>query len=199
MTIAAAGIVVGYAASTMTGSSHLRYGFARDFLLPALLAGIVSVSLVSSGLWLLLSRRRRRRADLSPESGFVILAVAGAAALVAGATFARSHGLPRIESRQLGPVAYTARCTGDVCDVSIQASTRAGRTLSIPEASTLTFGCGSGRARFTIYVEEPADGVRLGRRCRDPQLVAAWPVVMGLPPGSYELRAVMVENVAPGE
>jgi hypothetical protein len=197
MTLAAAGIVVGYAASTMTGSSHLRYGFARDFLLPALLTGIVGVSLVSIGLWLVLSRRRRRGADLSPESWFVILAVVGAAVLVAGVTFARSHGLPRIESRQLGPVAYSARCAGDACDVSIQASTRAGRAISIPEASTLTFGCGSARPRFTIYVEEPTAGVRLGRRCHDPRLVAAWPVVMGLPPGSYELGFVSVENVTP--
>ena len=39
MTIAATGIDVGYAASTMTGSPHLRYGFARDFLLPATLTG----------------------------------------------------------------------------------------------------------------------------------------------------------------
>src|SRR5262249_3284526 len=46
-TVAATGLVFGYAASTLTGSPHLRYGFARDFLLPALLAGIVAIALVS--------------------------------------------------------------------------------------------------------------------------------------------------------
>lgn len=195
MTLAAAGIVLGYAASTMTGSSHLRYGFARDFLLPALLTGIVGVSLATAGLWLVLSRLGRG-ARLSPEFGFVILTVVGAAGLVASVTFARAHGLPRIESRQLGHVAYTARCGGDACDIAIEATTRSGRSISIPEASTLTFGCGSPRARFTVYVERPTAGVRLTRSCRDPRLVAAWPVVMGLPPGSHELYAVKVENAA---
>jgi len=193
MTLAAAGIVLGYAASTMTGSSHLRYGFARDFLLPALLTGIVGVSLASAGLWLVLSRVGRV-ARLSPEFGFVVLAVVVSAGMVAGMAFARAHGLPRIESRQLGNVAYTARCRGDTCDVAIEATTRSGRSISIPEASTLTFGCGGPRARFTVYVERPTAGVRLTRSCRDPRLVAAWPLVMGLPPGSHELYAVKVEN-----
>jgi hypothetical protein len=193
LTLAAAGIVLGYAASTMTGSSHLRYGFARDFLLPALLTGVVAVGLASAGLWLLLSRLGRG-ARLSPESGFVILTVIGAAGLVAGISFARAHGIPRIESRQLGAVEYTARCRSDHCDVSIAAKTRSGRSLSIPERSTLTFGCGSDRPRFTVYVEDPSAGVRITPTCRQPRLVAAWPTVMGLPPGSYELRAVTVEN-----
>ena len=51
MTIAATGIVLGYASSTLTGPSHLRYGFARDFMLPALLTAIVTVVLGSTGLW----------------------------------------------------------------------------------------------------------------------------------------------------
>jgi len=197
MTVAAAGIVLGYAASTLTGSSHLRYGFARDFLLPALLTGVVSVSLVSAGLWLFFSRPRRS-GRLSPEFGFVILSVVAAAGIVVGVTFARSHGLPRFESRQLGPVSFTARCDGDTCDIAITATTRAGKPISIPEASTLTFGCGSSRPRLSTYAEKPTAGVRLARSCRDPQLVAAWPTVMGLPPGSYELGFVDVENVGSG-
>ena len=74
MTIAPAGLVLGYAASTMTGPSHLRYGFARDFLLPALLTAIVGVALVSVGLWTpaLASVPRRR---LSPEFAFGVLVV----------------------------------------------------------------------------------------------------------------------------
>ena len=194
MTLAATGIVLGYAASTLTGSSHLRYGFARDFLLPALLTGVVAVGLVSAGLWLVLSKFGRN-ARLSPEFVFVVLAVVGSAGLVAGAAFARSHGIPRIESRQLGPVVYTARCGANECDLSIAAETVSGRPLSIPEASSLTFGCGSDRPRFSVYAEKPTAGVRLSRPCRDPRLVAAWPVVMGLPPGSYELSFVTVENV----
>jgi hypothetical protein len=194
MTLAAVGIVLGYAASTMTGSSHLRYGFARDFLLPALLTGIVAAGLASAGLWFVLSRMGRR-GRLSPEFGFVVLSVVGAAVLVVGVAFARAHGIPRIESRQLGSVAYTARCGGAACDVSIDAKTTAGHPISIPETSTLTFGCGSARPRFTVYVEKPTHGVRLTRACRAPRLVSAWPTVMGLPPGSYELHAVTVKNV----
>ena len=58
MVIAATGLVLGYTASTMIGSSHLRYGLARDFLLPALLTSIVAVTLISVGLWRVISRRQ---------------------------------------------------------------------------------------------------------------------------------------------
>lgn len=193
MTVAATGLVLGYAASTMTGSSHLRYGFARDFLLPALLAAVVSVTLASIGLWTVLSRRRL---GLSPVSAFVALSVVGAAVLVTSTAYARAHGIPRIEGKQLGTVSYTASCRRSRCVVSISARTRAGRPISIPESSTLTFGCGSDRARFTIYARRLSGGIRLTRLCPSPRLVAAWPTVMGLPPGSYELSAVMVKNAA---
>jgi hypothetical protein len=43
-------------------------------------------------------------------------------------------------------------------------------------------------------VDSLTQGVRLGRPCVDPRLVAAWPTVMGLPPGSPELDAVRVRN-----
>jgi hypothetical protein len=203
MTIASTGIVVGYAASTMTGSSHLRYGFARDFLLPSLLTGVVAVSLFTIALWLALSRIGPLRVPptsvrLSTESLLVVVAFVVTAVMVTGILVARSDGLPRIESRQLGPVAYTATCRGSDCDVHIAARTISGRAISIPERSTLTFGCGSDRPRFTVYTEEPTAGVRVEPSCRDPRLVAAWPTVMGLPPGSYELGFVRVENAPSG-
>ena len=191
-TIASAGLVLGYAASTMTGAPHLRYGFARDFLLPALLTGVVGVALVSVGLWTLLSAGKRRR--LSPEFAFGVLAFAGSACLVVALAYARADGIPRIESHQLGSVVYRASCSGDDCDVSIAATTTAGHAIAIPEASTLTFGCGSDDARFTLYEQSPTSGVRLTQPCPDARLVAAWPTVMGLPPGSFELAAVKVEN-----
>lgn len=195
MTAASVGIVLGYSASTLTGSPHLRYGFARDFLLPALLTAVVAVSLVSVGLWLLLSRRRGGR--FSPEFGFVVLAVVVGAVIVGALAVARSNGLPRIESRQLGSIEYTASCRGARCDITLTAETTSGQSISIPEASTLTFGCGSDRPQFTHYEERPTSGVRLEDPCPDPRLVAAWPTIMGLPPGSFELAAVMVANVPP--
>jgi hypothetical protein len=198
MTVAASGIVLGYAASTMTGASHLRYGFARDFLLPALLVAVVAVSLFAIGLWRLLQRTGRVRVPptsvrLSSETVLVGLALVTAVVLVGGLAVARADGLPRLESR-LGPVEYTATCRGGVCDVRIAARTVSGRPMSIPERSTLTFGCGSDRPRYTVYVERPSEGVAVEPTCRDPRLVSAWPTVMGLPPGSYELRAVNVRN-----
>jgi len=198
-TIAAVGIVLGYAASTMTGSNHLRYGFARDFLLPALLTGLVAAALFGVALWLLLARVGPLRIPptsvrLSTESVLVLVAFLVSAALVAGTAVVRSEGLPRIESRSLGPVVYTASCAGSACEVEISARTRSGRPLSLPEASTLTFGCGSDRPRYTDYVESLAEPVRVDPTCADPRLVAAWPTVMGLPPGSYELAAVGVRN-----
>jgi hypothetical protein len=176
----------------MTGAPHLRYGFARDFLLPALLTGVVGVALVSVGLWTLLSAGRRRR--LSPEFTFGILAFLGSASLVVALAYARADGIPRIESHHVGSVVYRASCSGQYCDVSITTATTAGRPISIPEASTLTFGCGSDVARFTLYEKNPTAGVRLTEPCADARLVAAWPTVMGLPPGSFELAAVKVRN-----
>ena len=69
-----------------------------------------------------------------------------------------------------------------------------GRTVDLPAASTLSFGCGSDVARFTLYRSSLDDPVRLDKTCSSPRLVAAWPTVMGLPPGSYELEAVRVRN-----
>ena len=128
-TIAAAGIVVGYAASTMTGSNHLRYGFARDFLLPAPSPGS---SLPGSSAWGSFARIGPLRIPptsirLSTESVLVLVAFVVSAALVAGAAIARSEGLPRIESRMLGPVVYTASCQEAVCEVDIDARTVSGR------------------------------------------------------------------------
>jgi hypothetical protein len=191
-TIASTGLVLGYAASTMTGPAHLRYGFARDFLLPALLTGIVAVALVSVALWTLVSSRKRRR--LSPEFTFGIVAFLGSALLVVVLAYARADGIPRIESRHIGSVVYEATCGGTDCQVSIAATTSAGRPIAIPEASTLTFGCGSDEPRFTLYEKRPTGRFALAHPCPDARLVAAWPTVMGLPPGSFELAAVKVRN-----
>jgi hypothetical protein len=46
-----------------------------------------------------------------------------------------------------------------------------------------------------MYVTSLRESVTLDRPCRDPRLVAAWPTIMGLPPGSYELAAVRVRNL----
>jgi hypothetical protein len=193
MTIAASGLVVGYAASTLSGSSHLRCGFARDFLLAALLSGIVTVILAASVLWRALARRSSSR--VSPEIRFVLATFAFVVLAVTVTVFARSSGLPRLESRHLAEVTYVATCAGDRCAVSVEALTPGGRAIAIPEPSTLTFGCGSSRPVLSVYVPGLSEDVRLPAECADPRLVAAWPTIMGLPPGSTELRAIRVANV----
>ncbi len=199
MTVAAVGLVIGYVASTISGSPHLRYGLARDFLLPALLTAVVATVLLGSGLWVVLSRMGSlrlppTRVRLSPETVLVGLAFFVSVGLVAGAAVVRAEGLPRSDSRRLGPVEYTATCRGNLCDVDVAAESVSGQPTSIPEPSTLTFGCGSDTPSFTLYAERLATGVRIARSCREPRLVAAWPTVMGLPPGSYELGFVKVAN-----
>jgi hypothetical protein len=82
-----------------------------------------------------------------------------------------------------------------MCTVSVDAAGTGGNRVRIPETSTLTFGCASDRAAFTLYVKSPAEGFGLGRRCLRPRLLAAWPTVMGLPPGETEVAAVRVRNV----
>jgi hypothetical protein len=192
MTFAASGMVVGYAASTLTGPSHLRYGFARDFLLPALLTAVVAVTLIVAGLWLVLARRGS--GSPSPEFALAALCVFVSGAVVLGVAQARAHGIPRIESKQIESVAYTARCGAGACAVSIVARNRAGESLSIPDASSLVFGCRGSVPRLSVYADGLAEVVPLPATCREPRLVAAWPTVMGLPPGSFELAAVSVEN-----
>ena len=108
--------------------------------------------------------------------------------------YTRSSGLPRLESHHLAAVSYVARCTDDRCAIEVDARTPAGSRIAIPEASTLTFGCGSERPELSLYVSRLSGGVRVPPSCKDPRLVAAWPTVMGLPPGSTELRAIGVEN-----
>jgi hypothetical protein len=192
MTVAACGLVVGYAASTMIGSSHLRYGLARDFLLPALLTSVVAVALVTCALWRVLSSRTWR---LMPESILVLLSLVGAVVMVAGAAYARAYGIPRIEGRRLAEVEYTASCRRDMCDVSVDARTTRGDPISIPAPSTLTFECGGGRPDLIVYARSLSGGVRLTTPCPDARLVQAWPTVAGLPPGTYELeKAVRVSN-----
>ena len=194
MTIAATGLVVGYAASTLTGPAHLRYGFARDFLLPALLTAIVLAVLFAWGSWNVLERRAREgRASREPR--FVVAAVVLMLGVVAVANVARYEGLPRIESRHVATVEYSATCLEQTCHVRLEATTPSGRPIAIPEQSTLTFGCGSDRAQLTRYVAGLGDAIRIDPTCAEPRLVAAWPTVMGLPPGSYELAAVSVRNV----
>lgn len=193
MTIAAAGLVVGYAGSTLTGPSHLQYGFARDFLLPALLTAIVAVVLGAGLAWRALARRSRFPA--SPEVLCVVSAILISAGVVGLATLSRSSGLPRIESRHLRAVTYTARCTGQACAIDLRAEAEDGHAIAIPDVSTLTFGCGSETPRLTVYAKRLSDAIRVEESCRDPRLVAAWPTVMGLPPGAFELAAVGVRNV----
>jgi len=192
MTVAATGLVVGYAGSTLTGPSHLRYGFARDFMLPALLTAIVAVALGSAACWRLLARRRPAR--ISSEGAFVVAAFVVLVGVVASTTVARVDGIPRIEGKHLGAVVYSARCAGQTCDVRVDATTTGGDAVSIPDSSTLTFGCGNERPRLTVYVTDLGD-VDVAPSCVDPTLVSAWPTVMGLPPGSFELAAVDVRNL----
>lgn len=192
MTIAATGLVVGYAGSTMTGPSHLRYGFARDFLLAALLSAIVAVALGSIAVRSVLATARRER-GLSPEFRFVVASVVVVLLVVAGTAYARTNGLPTIDSRHITTLTYTATCEAQTCDVRLDAVGPGGRSIRIPQTSTLTFGCGSDKPRFTLYVDS-LEGVRLGRACNETRLVAAWPTVMGLPPGQHELDAVRVRN-----
>jgi hypothetical protein len=193
MTVAATGLVVGYAGSTLTGPSHLQYGFARDFLLPALLTAIVAVVLGSWALWRVLARRPRV-ARLSSEGAFLVATFVVLAVVVTSTTVARVTGLPRIEGKHVGAVVYSARCAGGSCDVSVAATTTRGDPISIPEPATLTFGCGSESARLSVYVSDLGD-VAVPASCTQPRLVAAWPTVMGLPPGEFELAAVGVRNL----
>lgn len=198
-TIAATGLTVGYVASTWASSSALKYGFARDFLLAALLTGIVAVALAFAGVHLLLRRTGGIRVPgsgtrMSPGSATALVAILGATAMVLAAVAVRSSGLPRLDGSHLREIRYTAHCAGDSCSVELVAESVAGTTVSIPQSSLLTFGCGSAEPKFTLYVRDPSEQFPLDEGCSGPRLVAAWPTVMGVPPNSSALRVVDVAN-----
>ena len=117
MTIASCGLVVGYAASTLSGSPHLRYGFARDFLLAALLATIVVVVLAALALWHALNGGRARGGLSAGDRVRPRDRRVGVVVVVTASVYARSSGFPRLESRHLAGVSYIASCTGDLCAI----------------------------------------------------------------------------------
>jgi hypothetical protein len=203
MTIAASGLTLGYLASTWASSNALKNGFARDFLLPSLLTGVVAVGIVFPGLYLVLTRAGgvrvpATRRQLSPAGASALIGLVGAIALLTGVMTARTYGLPRLERRHLGVIEYKADCREANCNIELEAVTVTGKPISIPPASLLTFGCGNGVPRFTLYVPDPTEGFAITKPCRDPRLVAAWPTVMGVPTDSSGLRVVEVANVTPG-
>jgi hypothetical protein len=192
LTIAAIGLVIGYTANTLSGSPHLRYGLARDFILPAILVGIVGVVLITWAIWRALSVTGR--SAFFAEAGLVFTSVLLAGLVVATTAYARLHGIPRIRSKQLASVTYTASCAEPTrCRIALQATTVQHRPASIPEASTLTFEC-DGARRYSVYASRLDQPIDLEEPCGNARLVAAWPTVMGLPPGSFELAAVKVRN-----
>lgn len=190
MAIAATGLVLGYVGSTMTGSPHLKFGFARDLILPALLVAVLISVLATVGMRHALLRRGEARgasdALLLPAAlGLVVL-------LVATVTVARRVGLPTFESRHLGAVTYTARCARSVCEVHVAARTTKRSAIRIPSRSTLTFSCAGDGSMYTIYARDPSSGVSLPETCHRPRLRSAWPLVMGLPPDLAHMSRVTV-------
>jgi hypothetical protein len=201
MTIAASGLTLGYLASSWSSSSALRFGFARDFMLAALLAGVVGVCVLAAWLYGAVLRRGEIRIPgtgrrLSPARSCVAAVSVGTLVLMAAVVVTRTYGLPQIESRHLASLEYHATCRSSTCRIEIQAMNPGGERISIPSASLLTFGCGSNQPRFSLYAADPAEGVAVPLSCAEPRLVAAWPAVMGVPPSSEVLRAVAVSNAA---
>ena len=199
MTIAASGLTLGYLASSWASSSALRFGFARDFMLAALLAGIVGVCVLTAWLYGAVLRRGEVRVPgtqrrLSPARSCVVAAGVGTLVLMTAVVVARSYGLPQVDGRHLASLEYRATCAAATCRIEIDARNPAGESVAIPSTSLLTFGCGSDEPSFTLHVPDPEQGVSMPSSCADPRLVAAWPTVMGVPPSSEVLRAVGVSN-----
>ena len=131
---------------------------------------------------------------LSPSRSCVVAVAVGTLVLMTGVVVARTYGLPRVDSRHLATLEYTATCAPETCRVEIAATNEHGESVDLPTTSLLTFGCGSDEPSFTVHAPDPAGGVAIPAACADPRLVAAWPTIMGVPPGSDVLRAVGVSN-----
>ncbi|GIU95303.1 MAG: hypothetical protein KatS3mg012_1760 [Gaiellaceae bacterium] len=199
MAIAASGLVLGYVASTMAGSPHLKFGLARDFLLPALLVAILVAVLAVRATRDALARLDERRSRGGDPGGVgdvrVPLAALGLVALLALAvSVALSTGLPRFESKHLAAITYASHCSGSVCRVQVVGRTTAGVMVRIPSPSVLAFACAGDDSLRAIYSSDPSRGVGLPDACRRPRLRFAWPAVMGLPPDLAHFERVTVTN-----
>ena len=157
LTVVASGLTLGYLSSSWASSTALRFGFARDFLLPFLLTGVVATVLAFAGL-AQLSRRGSLRVSLGAASTATVALVA--ALLIPATVVARTAGLPRLESRHLAALEYRATCSGGRCTVEIAAENPRGEPVTLPGASMLTVGCGTAEPRFTLRVEDPTRGIR---------------------------------------
>ena len=117
----------------------------------------------------------------------VLLSVAGAVVMVAGAAYARANGIPRIEGSRLGEVEYTASCRREVCDVSVAARTTRGRSDLDSGALDAHLRLRERPAGFHALLARRRPASALQRPCPNARLVQAWPTVMRPPAG--ELRA----------
>ena len=164
------------------------------------LHGIVGVCLLTAWIYRAVLRRGSLRIPgtsrmLSPSRSCLAAAAVGTLVLMTGVVVARTYGLPRIDSRHLATLEYSATCAPDTCRVAIAATNDRGESVDLPTTSTPDVRLRLGRAaRFTVHAPDPADGVAIPATCADPRLVAAWPTIMGVPPSSDVLRAVGVSN-----
>ena len=124
MTVAATGSCSATRGARSTGPSHLRYGFARDFMLPSLLTAIVAVALGSAACWRLLARRRSARISSRGRIRRCRVRGAGRSRRIddgrARQRASADRGQAPRRRRLLGA------CAGQTCDVRVAATTTGG-------------------------------------------------------------------------
>ena len=179
---------------------RLRFGFARDFLLPFLLTGVVVVTLGFAALHRFVTRREPAP-DAGVPGGAPYLGRGGGERCRARGGNGRRAGLRPAAARQPAlrdPRVPGGRATVRRCAVEVVAANPSGNEFSVPGASLLTFGCGSDEPRLSIHVPDPGGEFDVPATCSEPRLVAAWPATMGVPPNSAVLRSVDVTNSTAG-
>ena len=172
----------------------LRYG-RRGFLPPALLTGVVAVVLVLSS-----SLPRLLAVTTCPvvSSGIVFVGRCRSVGEILPWWLALptrgADGISRHRRRALGEVSdYGFFRRERVTSPSTRGQREEIRSRS-PNLSTLTFECGGGRPGFTLMLGGWQAVSASPSRCPHARLAHAWPTVMGLPPGTFEVAAIKVKS-----
>lgn len=127
--LAAGGMILAYLSGAPSGSSHLKYGFFRDFIAPMVL--------LTGGFIAALAMRRTTSAQ---PSGGIVVPIAVYFIVLIGLVGMRPFGLPSIPGPQATQFQIASSCGGGLCGFTLSAFDAAGQKLPYDDLAYLSCG-----------------------------------------------------------
>lgn len=125
--VASGGLVVAYVSGAPSGSSHLKYGFFRDFV-PALV--LLNCSFIAAVAAARASDSHTRASLVVPLLVFFIV--------VAALTGLRAVGLPQLPGAHIAHFEMASSCEAGTCSFSLSAFDGGGNEVPYPDLSYVT-------------------------------------------------------------